>query len=303
MKTHIVSCHVNASFLALQHKSLNKYFKGEYEFHVFDDSRSRAHACSYNEVHTRTIQELCTQLGIQYHRIPPDVHNHRNTILPMCGPTKSDHPVARCAVAVQYAFNWIVAHEPDGYFMLLDSDMFLIRSIDMNVVMRNKHILGVSQSRSKISYLWNALFICDLTQCPQLEDFCWEASRVYVLDETLQKTDESYGCDVGGHNYYYLKTHGYHGANKHLLTATSAYVVRNMESIPSDTTMPPELLQLCEQLSNIPSPPSPLSGYLNKEFLLNNSIIHIRGGGGWCYHKKEYHRQCVDIIGQFIEST
>ena len=57
------------------------------------------------------------------------------------------------------------------------------------------------------------------------------------------------------------------------------------------------------KLNNILSPPSPHENYLNKELFLNESIIHIRGGGGWCYHKEEYHLECVRIIEDYIDKN
>ena len=41
-------------------------------------------------------------------------------------------------------------------------------------------------------------------------------------------------------------------------------------------------------------------GWINKELLLDNKIIHIRGGGGWCYHKEEYHIDCLNLIKKYI---
>ena len=41
----------------------------------------------------------------------------------------------------------------------------------------------------------------------------------------------------------------------------------------------------------------------NKELFLDNTILHIRGGGGWCYHKEEYHDDCVELINEYIEEN
>jgi len=300
MVTHIISCHVNASFLKLQYLSLQKYFEGGFHFHVFDDSRATAHPCSYNELHTKQIQAICDKYNIQYHRIPPDIHTHRNTIFLECGPTKSDHPVARCAAATQYAFNTIVSSEQNGYCMILDSDMFLIQPLCLEQKMAGRHILGVPQSRGGISYLWNGLFACNLNKCLHLETFNWEASRVYILDECGNKTTHFKGCDVGGHNYYYLARNGYFKHNRKYLLTTSAHMVGKMSTLADHSAIPAPCRKLLQEFADMPSPPSPSHQYVNKEFLLDYCILHIRGGGGWCYHKKAYHEECVRIISKFI---
>ena len=46
-------------------------------------------------------------------------------------------------------------------------------------------------------------------------------------------------------------------------------------------------------------PTNSYEGWINKGSFLDNTILHIRGGGGWCYHKEEYHDECVNLIKKF----
>ena len=40
---------------------------------------------------------------------------------------------------------------------------------------------------------------------------------MYSINKNNNKTNETVSCDVGGHNYYYLKKNGYFDQNKNKL--------------------------------------------------------------------------------------
>lgn len=310
MKTIIYSCHINANYIELQYESIKKFFKTDYEYIVFNDARTENHLTTYNEIHTDLINNICSKLNIKCVRIPPELHFNRSKVLPECYLEKDDHPVTRCALAVQYGFNYVINNYKDEYLFLIDSDMFFIDHFNIENYMSGKDIAGITQGREQIVYLWNGLFICSLSNCKNLNLFSWEAGRVVVLDENMNITNQIIPTDVGGHNYHYLKKNHYLDgmANNGKLKKISNLHTRLIESYVLNREgvnplLSEKILQLLLKLMKIPSPPSPHENYLNKEIALDKTIIHIRGGGGWCYHQKEYHLECVKIIKNYIEEN
>ena len=126
MKTIIYSCHTNCKFIELQYKSIQKYFKSEYEYIVFDDSRDYEHLTAYNIIQTNKIKQICDKLNIKYIRIPQELHDNRDKIMPKCFVNKDDHPISRTCVAVQYGLKYTIDNFNNCYAFILDADMFFI---------------------------------------------------------------------------------------------------------------------------------------------------------------------------------
>ena len=314
MKTIIYSTLTNNTFLETQYKSIKKYFQTDFEYIIFDDSRDKEHIISYNIIQTKDIKNTCNELGIKYIRIPQSLHETRDKVMPKVTVPKkgehpySDHPATRCALAVQYGFNYIIENYKDAYLCLIDSDMFFIDYFNINKYMKNYDIYGITQSRGQVIYLWNALFMCDLNKCKKLEEFNWECGTVFVLDKNNNKTDICFGCDVGGHNYYYMKKYGYLDENKNKCKGDSSLHIGLIDSVwitgeNGINYLDEKLSDFIKKFCHISSKPvAAPEGWINKELLLDKKIFHIRGGGGWCYHKENYHKDCVKLINEYINN-
>ena len=105
------------------------------------------------------------------------MHHNRGKVLPEEWTRKNndehpyyDHPVSRCALSVQYGFNYVINNYKDVFLFLIDSDMFFIDSFNINDYMKNYDLCGVTQSNSFVNYLWNGLFICNLSKCKKLKE-------------------------------------------------------------------------------------------------------------------------------------
>jgi hypothetical protein len=320
MKTIIYSTLTNNTFLETQYKSIKKYFQSEFEYIIFDDSRETENLISYNKIQTNDIKNTCDKLNIKYIRIPQKLHKNRGKVMPKEWKRQNndehpyeDHPVTRCALAVQYGFNYIINNYKDVYLFLIDSDMFLINYFDINTYMKDYHICGIPQSNDKIEYLWNGLFICNLSKCKNIKEFNWESGKVFILDENDNKTEKGIGCDVGGHNYYYLTKYGYFNENKNKLNKNGAMHIGLIDSIwltgeNGINYLDEKLINFIKKFCYLKSKPTDAEeGWINKELILKYNdkftILHIRGGGGWCYHKEEYHKGCIQLINEYIESN
>lgn len=184
--------------------------------------------------------------------------------------------------------------------------MFFIDNFNVDSYIGNCDIVGIIQSRDKINYLWNGLFICNLSTCNNINTFNWKAGSVNFLDDN-NKTSKMYSCDVGGHNYHYLKKEGYLTYKNNKLKKDVSTHIDTINSVlligeNGNKYIEDKLCEFIKKFAYLPNIPKEAPrGWINKELLLNNSIIHIRGGGGWCYHKEEYHNECVDLIKSYIE--
>jgi hypothetical protein len=316
MKTIIYSTLTNNTFLELQYKSIKKYFQSDFEYIIFDDSREEEHIISYNKIQTQNIKKTCENLEIKYIRIPQELHKNRNKVMPEEWTNKNndehpyfDHPVTRCALAVQYGFNHVINNYKDVFLFLIDSDMFFIDYFNINDYMKNYDLYGIDQSNNFVFYLWNGIFICDLNKCKNLKEFNWESGKVFKLDENNNKTNEGIGCDVGGHNYYYLKKYGYLDENKEKIKKDGSMHIGLIDSIwltgENDIEyLNKKIVDFIKKFCYLKSKPTNAEeGWINKELLLNKKIFHIRGGGGWCYHKEEYHKDCIQLINEYIDSN
>lgn len=307
MKTIIYSCLTNNTFLITQYKSIQKYFTTDYEFIIFDDSREEENIISYNKKQSEDIKNTCLNLNIKYIRIPQELHKNRGKVLPEEYPQQDgehpyyDHPVTRCALAVQFGFNYIINNYKDCYLFLIDSDMFFINYFNINEYTKDYDLCGIIQSSSEILYLWNGLFICNLSKCKNLELFNWEAGKVFSLDKYNNKTNFCYSTDVGGHNYYYLKKSEYLDSLKNKLKYIKNTHFGTILDNNFDIILDNNLIKFIKDFSYLKSKPLEApEGWINKELLLDNKIFHIRGGGGWCYHKEEYHKDCIELINNYI---
>jgi len=185
--------------------------------------------------------------------------------------------------------------------------LFFIDYFNINIYMKNYDLYGITQSNNFVFYLWNGLFICNLNKYKNLEEFNWECGKVYKLDENYNKTNEGVSCDVGGHNYYYLKKYGYLDENKDKLKEDSCMHINLIDSIwltgeNGVNYLDEKLINFIKKFCYLKSKPTAAEeGWINKELVLDKKIFHIRGGGGWCYHKEDYHKDCIKLINEYID--
>lgn len=144
----------NPTFIEIQYHTLKKYLKGvegvALEFIVFNDAKPFPDETNGGDLSLVTqIEETCKALQIQ------------------CIPIPNSHHVSM-GIAHRHADtfnNHITPYQlanPDQY-LLLDSDMFLIDYLDMNIYF--KYACAVLlQSRHGINYIWPGLCYLDFTK-------------------------------------------------------------------------------------------------------------------------------------------
>ena len=109
----------NPTFIEIQYFTLKKYFKGEYEYIVFNDAKDFPDFTNGNDITIKKqIEDMCAKLNITCINIP---NNHHKRQLDFG---------KRCADSMNYILQY-QKNNPDKY-LLLDSDMFLVDYFDIN---------------------------------------------------------------------------------------------------------------------------------------------------------------------------
>ena len=284
MKTSIVSSHIHAIFIETQYKSIKKFFKGDYEFIVINDSRCRRTK--------RKINEKCIELGIKMISVPQKIHRHRTLTFPNTQEPNVMNACTRCADTVQYAYNKF--KNENGIFFLIDSDMFLIKDFDANKYIEDYHVSGLKQSRGKIYYLWNGIFLMNLNTAPSKDSLNWDCGKV-----------EGESVDVGGQTYHYLENNKDNLKVKYMdqvylgkIEEYENYKKTKNSLSEIDISILDDFVNLYKdfKFNNVKISKE----YFNKELLIDNCVFHIRGGGNWNNEGLNHYNESVKIIDKHI---
>jgi hypothetical protein len=149
---------------------LKKYFKGSYEFIVFNDAKDFADFTNDGDITVKyQIEDMCKNLNIKCINIPNDHHKTFKCAM------------QRCADSMNYILNY-QKHHPDKY-LLIDSDMFLIDYFDISKYDNCNAAVVLQDRNENIFYIWNGIYYFDFNNIQNTEDLDWNPSTY---------------CDVGG---------------------------------------------------------------------------------------------------------
>lgn len=159
-------------FVDLQNKLFQKFLKGDYQFHIIDDSIDSDISSQF--------QSICLKNNFSYYK-KPERKNPMN-------------PAQACADTVQWTYDNIIRkNHLDDIVFFCDSDMFLIDEFNIEEYMSDAIIAGLPQKRGEVTYMWNGIMFFNMLKINDLDiDF----SDGAVENEMT---------DVGGHTYYYFK--------------------------------------------------------------------------------------------------
>jgi glycosyltransferase involved in cell wall biosynthesis len=265
-------------FIEIQYQTFKKFLKNDYEFVVFNDA-SKDYLCTQ-------INKTCKQLGLSCIRIPQEIHNR--PYLKRWPQENFNHPCIRCANVVQYSLD-TVGFMHDDIVMIIDSDMFLIKELNIQELMKAYDLVGVAQYREKdIVYLWNGLVFFNMKTLPNKHQINFNCGRV-----------EDVAVDVGGHTYYYLKNNPTIRKQfvdiAHLWCfACQACQETNNPCCNHNTQFLQEQGYSSAVIKLIQDGPD------NAELLMDNTFFHYRAGGNWDNKSAKYHQQKTKILHQFI---
>ena len=273
----------NPTFIEIQYNTLKKFFKGEYEFIVFNDAKSFPDFTNgSNTTIKNSIEMLCNKLEITCINIPNEQHK-----------TNSNAAV-RCADSMTFILNY-QKKNPDKY-LLLDSDMFLIDYFDINQYSQyDCAIVLQSRNNFKINYFWNGIYYFDMTKMKNLDLLNWSCCA---------------GCDVGGMMQEWLQkqmkdepipnTDEIRWKNK-LFHTNNIYFIKHLWSCSWDITeLPSNIIETSPIIDFIKNDPRNSNNKFYCE-IYNNVFLHYRAGGNWLNEGMDLHYNLSNNLYKAIQ--
>ena len=273
----------NPTFIEIQYNTLKKFFKGEYEFIVFNDAKSFPDFTNGgNPTIKNSIEMLCNKLEITCINIPNEQHK-----------TNSNAAI-RCADSMTFILDY-QKKNPDKY-LLLDSDMFLIDYFDINKYSQyDCAVVLQSRNNFKVNYFWNGIYYFDMTKMKNLDLLNWSCCH---------------GCDVGGMMQEWLQkqmkdkpipnTDEIRWKNK-LFHTNNIYFIKHLWSCSWDITeLPTNIIESSPIIDFIKNDPRNSN---NKFFceIYDNVFLHYRAGGNWLNEGMDLHYNLSNNLYRAIQ--
>ena len=251
-------CYNTPEFIPYQYNTFKKFLSNEYEFIVFNDA---PHKPTFNKIHA-----VCDSLGISCVDVPQNIHSSSTPYLPR-GPGIGG-PSAECADTIQYMLD-VMGFDYPGIVVIVDSDMFLIRNLNIKDLMKDTHVAAHPQT--KTSLLGSATYFL-----PNLMFFNMELLEdKKSLNFNLGKVDGAI-TDTGGYTHYYIKQH----PNLKWLSTNIAFGRLIDDKSPG---LDPEVfsfLKSNDKLFNLANETA-----WDHEFYMDYTFLHFRAGSNW--YKKD----------------
>ena len=273
----------NPTFIEIQYNTLKKFFKGEYEFIVFNDAKSFPDFTNGgNPTIKNSIEMLCNKLEITCINIPNEQHK-----------TNSNAAI-RCADSMTFILDY-QKKNPDKY-LLLDSDMFLIDYFDINKYSQyDCAVVLQSRNNFKVNYFWNGIYYFDMTKMKNLDLLNWSCCP---------------GCDTGGMTQEWLQkqmkdkpipnTDEIRWKNK-LFHTNNIYFIKHLWSCSWDITeLPTNIIESSPIIDFIKNDPRNSN---NKFFceIYDNVFLHYRAGGNWLNEGMDLHYNLSNNLYRSIQ--
>jgi len=239
----------NPIFIEIQYYTLKKYMKCDYEFIVFNDAKDFIDFTNGGDITIKaTIENICKQLNIQCININNQHHANK----------QNQGASYRTADSMNAILEYQKQH-PD-YYLLLDSDMFLID--DYNIDDYSKYDCSIVLQHRKdidritdIYYIWNGLYYFNINK----------------LDTSLMNWGLTYTTDTGGRMSDWLNT----------LVNDKVHFIKYLKSGEWNLADMPDNLKANERLVRFLQ--HDIRNINSKFFceLYDDKFFHYRAGGNW----------------------
>ena len=281
----------NPIYIAIQYHTLKKFFQGDYEFIVFNDSKNFPDYSNFNDINIKVeIENACKELNIKCINIPNEHHNIQKDAC------------LRCADSLNFMLNY-QKENPDKY-LIIDSDMFFIDYFNPDKY-SNYDCSVVLQTRNNytINYFWNGLCYFDMNKLKNQSLLDWSCCEQ---------------CDVGGMMKEWLNE-WLKEDNSHILptvenirdsnenvTNDNIYFIRHLWSNNWDESKIPENLLNNKHLKDFLN--NDIRNTNDKYFceIYDSCILHIRAGANWMKENRDNHshytQQLIKLVVNLLEN-
>jgi hypothetical protein len=179
--------HNRPDFIKLQHETIKRHVKNDYEFIVFNNERPGGDPGSgYSYDRYCKIFDVCEKLGIECIGVELDPNlKYINGYLQF----ENESFVLGGSYACSYAFTWGWKHyisKNNCISVIIDSDMFFIREVSFSEMMKGYNFSFVPHYRHlshfqdednpgefAFSYPWNGIVISDVPNMPNPSELSW----------------------------------------------------------------------------------------------------------------------------------
>lgn len=275
-------------FIELQQKTFRKFLKDEYEFVLFNDAK--------DETTARQIEQTCHSWNVTHIRIPQEIHNR--PYLKRLPGDSFQRPNIRHANCCQYSMD-ILGFNHEEIVIMIDSDMFLIRTFDVEEYMNNKDIAAFMKGSKtptgqEIVHLCPALCFFDMRKLPDIHSLNFNCGTV-----------KGASVDSGGWTYHYLEQHPQLNISYINCLASYKLFLGNYDM----------QIQANSTISNSAKIDSYVTHGFNEkeiqfllkkpdtfEFFLDNIFVHYHGGSNYNNQSAAYHKNKWQIFTEFIAS-
>lgn len=268
----------NPLFIELQYYTLQKYFKGQYEFIVFNDAKDFPDFSNGNDITIKTqIENMCYKYDITCINIPNENHKMNKC------------PAGRCSDSMNYILQYQICN-PDKY-LLLDSDMFLVDYFDINKYLKyDCAIVLQNRNNNTINYFWNGIYYFNMTKMKNKELLNWNTCN---------------NCDVGGMMQEWLKKQfentnipdvdNIRWINKEYHT-NDVYIIKHLWSCTWDNNELPKNIQDDKKLIEFLQ--KDIRNIGGKFFceIYDDVFLHYRAGGNWRNEGLNVHKHLSNLL-------
>jgi hypothetical protein len=267
-------------FIPYQYECLKRYITVPFEFMVFDNADTEQ-----NLIHNRNV---CESLGVQYKRVPQDIHLDHN-------------PSCRAGASLTYALQYVYQNlQYRGIVMVNDSDLFLTdqynpmeRLGSFDIVGRFTELqcslneLETANVIRKIQYYNNQFLILNFGTLPNFKSITFMPGEIQGIR-----------VDCGGllHNYFEANPSVRHSGT--LDICSNYYNWNNIDtcSINIRPFFEKELF-ITQELSDIPNGMN--RGHSFSE-IVDSVFLHLRAGSNWIQHAQNVPWQREQNLFQFL---
>lgn len=149
-------CYNTPELVRYQYLLLKKYIKGEFAYHVFDNTRTETHLRPHHSDLHNALMRIVTELGLSWYDVPRRIFEGQAT-----------DPSTRAGLAIDYATQTLLHSagiEEGDLMFLLDNDAFPVAPFDVHKFMDGTLISGRDQFRrdhdgKDLRYVTNQLVI------------------------------------------------------------------------------------------------------------------------------------------------
>lgn len=263
---HIATAVVNnPTFVEMQFKTLQRFFKSPFRFIVFNDAKAFPDSTNGGDVTIKKrIRDVCESLGIECIDIPNDHHKHNGSIS------------MRHTESMRHIMKFI--HENHARYILLDSDMFLVSPLDPEEYFQDHIAAVIPQNRVldgvHVTYIWPGLCFLDVPRIPDIGELCF---------------DLEVGLDSGGRSRLWYDLQKQKGTPVMTLTHKSSlgWTINDM---------PRQLDYLRDFFI---SDPRNQKGKMFCE-IYADVFLHYRAGSNWVGEGMDLHHEITEMLRRYL---